>query len=390
MFRKNITSRPPGDHWQLLVPQSHRHETFVHLHEHSTGGHLGETRTLHKMKQAFYWPRMRDDVQRMCRSCDKCTARKPTLKKTRAPLKQYVVGEPMERMAIDVIGPLPKTKKGNKYVVVIADYFTKWTEAFALPNQEAETVARVLVEEVVCRLGVPRQLHSDKGTNFESQIFQEMCALLNIEKTRTTSRRPQSDGMVERFNRSLETMLTMYVEQRQTKWDEHLPYVMLAYRSSVHDSTGFSPNMMMLGRETSLPLQVVVGTPLEDVLNPSRADYVDQLQDKLEGAHAMARENLQKSAVHQKRNYDHKASSSVQLFQVGQAVWYWNSFVGKGKCKKFTSPWKGPYVVVQKIDDVRYKIQKNRKTQGFVVHVDALKKYEGSEKPTWFRDEHIE
>ena len=159
---------------------------------------------------------------------------------------------------MDIIGPLPKTKCGNIFVLVIGDYFTKWTEAFAIPDQEAVTVARVVVEEFICRFGVPRQLHTDKGSNFESQLFHQICKLLDIDKMRTTSRRQQSDGMVEHFNRTLESMLTMYVEKKPNRWDEYLPYVMLAYTSTIHDSTGFSPSMMMLGRELELQLQVVI------------------------------------------------------------------------------------------------------------------------------------
>ena len=164
-------------------------------------------------------------------------------------------------IAIDILGPLPRTRQGNRFVLVISDYFTKYAEAVALPDFEAETVAKAVVEQFICRFGTPRQLHSDRATNFESKVFQNVCKLLNIHKTWTTSRNPRSDGMVERFNRTLATMLTMYCESKQNAWDQHLPYVMLAYRSSVHDSTGFSPNMMMLGREVELPLQAVVGSP---------------------------------------------------------------------------------------------------------------------------------
>ncbi|KAL3853041.1 hypothetical protein ACJMK2_016625 [Sinanodonta woodiana] len=140
----------------------------------------------------------------------------------------------MDRIALDIMGPLPETSIGNKYILVIGDYFTKWTEAFALPNQDAIAVASVLVEEIICRFGVPQQIHSDKGTQFESEIFQEICRLLGIENTRTTAYHPQSDGMVERFNRILAAMLSAYVNEHQDNWDEHLPYLTMAYRAGIH------------------------------------------------------------------------------------------------------------------------------------------------------------
>ena len=170
-------------------------------------------------------------------------------------------------------------------------------EAFAVPNQEAATVATVIVEQFICKFGVPRQLHTDKGSNFESELFQQVCQLLDIDTTRTTSRRPQSDGMVERFNRTLECMLTMYVEKHQNRWDEYLPYVMLAYHSSVHESTGFSPNLLMLGRELQMPIHTVVPTPLSSKQEAQGMDdYVADLQDTLLQAHAQARRSLGRSA----------------------------------------------------------------------------------------------
>ena len=118
-------------------------------------------------------------------------------------MKTYNVGAPMERIAIDVMGPLPPTDRDNKYILVISDYFAKWTESYPMPNQEAETVPNVVVREFISRFGVPRQLHTDHGRNFESQLFLELCSIMEIDRTRTTSVRPQSDGMVKRFNRTM-------------------------------------------------------------------------------------------------------------------------------------------------------------------------------------------
>ena len=108
---------------------------------------------------------------------------------------------------MDILGPLPQTPRGNKFIFVVTDYFTKWTESYAIPKQEASTVAKKLVSEFVCRFGVPHEIHSDQGSNFESKVMTEVCKLLDIDKTRTTSLHPQSDGEVERFNRTLVEML---------------------------------------------------------------------------------------------------------------------------------------------------------------------------------------
>ena len=137
-------------------------------------------------------------------------------------MQLYNVGVPFERIALDVAGSFPITKNGNRYILVIADYFTKWTEAIALPNQEAETIVETLINIWVSRFGVPLELHSDQGRNFDSKIFQELCQSLGIHKTRTTALHPQSDGMVERFNRTTEQHLSKMVSEQQDDWDKYI------------------------------------------------------------------------------------------------------------------------------------------------------------------------
>ena len=155
------------------------------------------------------------DVKHWCRACDLCASRERPTRTPRAPLKTYNVGAPLERVALDILGPLPDSDRGNKCILIIGDYFSKWTEAHAIPNQEATTVARVLVEDFVARFGISRQIHSDEGRNFQSKVFQEMYKSLGMDKIRTTPRYPQSDGMVERFNRTIEEMLSKFLAKNQ-------------------------------------------------------------------------------------------------------------------------------------------------------------------------------
>lgn len=115
----------------------------------------------------------------------------------------------MEKIAVDLMGPMNETERFNRYILVVQDYFTKWVEAYPLPNDQAVTVAEVIVGEWVCCYGAPLTLHSDQCTNFESEVFKTMCKLLDIEKTGTTTFRPQSDGQVERFNETLQKILAM-------------------------------------------------------------------------------------------------------------------------------------------------------------------------------------
>ena len=116
-----------------------------------------------------------------------------------------------------------------------------------------------MVQGLVSRFGVPSQIHSDQGAQFESNLFQALCRILGIEKTHTTPYHPQSDGLVERFNRTLEDMLCKVVETNHKNWDDCLPLVMMAYRSSIHETTGKSPVRMMLGRDIQFPVDLMLG-----------------------------------------------------------------------------------------------------------------------------------
>ncbi|PIK35202.1 Retrovirus-related Pol polyprotein from transposon [Apostichopus japonicus] len=214
---------------QLIVPKKLQQEILTQAHNHRLSGHLMAKKTLGRIRDKFYWSGYRRSVENWCRGCDQCASRKGPSKKFNAELKQYGSGHTMQRCAMDIMGPLPKSTRGNRYVLVIADYFTKWTEAYPMADMEAETVARLLVEQFICRYGVPDELHTDQGRQFESELFQHMCRLLDINKTRTTPFHPQSDGMVERFNRTLAEMLSAVVAKDQLDWDSWIPYVLMAY-----------------------------------------------------------------------------------------------------------------------------------------------------------------
>ena len=156
---------------QLVVPESKKLQVLKLSHDIPSAGNLGVDKTLDKVRQSFYWPAISDDVRHYIKSYDSCTARKQSRRKNRAPLGQYLVGEPMERVSIDILGPLPLSKAGNRYILVMSDCFTKWTESVPIPNQEARTVAEAFVNNFVCRFGVRLQLHSDQGKWFLSSML---------------------------------------------------------------------------------------------------------------------------------------------------------------------------------------------------------------------------
>ena len=276
----------------------------------------------------------------------------------------------MERTAIDVMGTLPSTIRDNKYILVISDYFTKWTESYAMPNQEAVTVANIVVHEFISRFGALQ--------NFESKLFQEMCSILEIDKTRTIPLQPQSDGMVERFNRTLKAMLSKFVDENQKDWDLYLPLLTMAYYSSVDESTGFSPNEKMLGREALSPLNLVIRQTGPS--GNSTTEYAAKLSKQMEWIHQFARQHLKLSSDCKKRNYDHRPINQHQYHR-GDAIWLYSPQKKKGICHKLMPHFDGPYLVVERMSDILYCIQKGSKSKPKVVHHDCLKVYHGPNVP---------
>ncbi|KAF0039034.1 hypothetical protein F2P81_009518 [Scophthalmus maximus] len=157
----------------------------------------------------------------------------------------------------------PCTSRGNRFMLVAIDYFTKWMKAYPLPDQEATTVAEALIQGMFSRFGMPSEIHSDQGRNFESQLFTTMCSQLGIRKTRTTPLHPKSDGLVERFMRTLGAQLALASAPDQGDWDLQLPLIPMACRSAVQESTGCTPALLMLGRELRTPPELAYGRPTD-------------------------------------------------------------------------------------------------------------------------------
>ena len=273
LFRKWESHNGTTASWLLVVPRERVAEVLKEFHDAPAAGHFGVNKTLAKIRQQFFWSTYRQDVQEWCRRCDACAAKKGPRQRGAGNLRVYNVGAPFERLALDVVGPLPRSQAGNRYMLVVADYFTRWPEVIAMPDQRAVTVARALLHHVVCRHGVPLEIHTDQGRNFESSVFKELLKLLGVKKIRTTPLHPQSDGLVERLNRTLLQYLAMFVSEHQRDRDEWIPMFLLAYRSARHEATQLTPAMILYGQELRLPLLLWRGLPRR--LNKKRTSSKD-------------------------------------------------------------------------------------------------------------------
>src|ERR1051325_4524086 len=249
LFRKTND----GQHQRVILPDQTELILF-NIHKDQSSAHLGVDATYEKLKERYYWPNMYESVVQYIRSCDNCQRRgKPN---RREELKSIKVGKPFHRIGIDIKGPLSITTKGNRYIIVAMDYLTKWPEAKAIPNMKATTVAEFIYKEIICRHGVPEEILSDRGTSFINETINELCQKYQTKHRLTSSYRPQTNGMVERFNRTLGECIARLTSNESKEWDEFVEATLFAYRTKKHKTTGYTPFYLMHGRQATLPINL--------------------------------------------------------------------------------------------------------------------------------------
>ena len=365
---------------KLVVPSKFRKEILRLCHDIPSSGHQGNQRTKCKVQERYFWHKLSRDVKGYVLGCSVCNRNKSPSRKNKSPLVLNQAGVPMEKVHIDFVGPLPRSRSGNEYILVMIDQFTRWLECIPLPSQGAEVTARAAVNEFFTRFGYPLKLVSDQGANFESSLFKAMCKLLQIHKSRTTAYRPSANGQVERMNRTLMAAVRSYCQDYRDRWDEFVPLVASAIRGSVNRQTGYTPNKLMLGRELNAPLDLVIpGLPSKPV-NPD--EYVRQLQSCIEEAHEIARKTLRAQVKTMKRDYDLKMR--VETFRRGDAVYLLDK--KNSKHKKLKPVWIGPAIVTTVFTPFVLGIKLQNREVKVVAH-DQLKRCSDFHLPRWILKE---
>ena len=373
------------DRYQKILPHSHRRSFVKQCHEGMNGGHMGQRRTMHTVQYRTYWKGWKTTVQEVLQQCEECQKYHRGKMPRQGNMQTMTMGAPWERIGIDITGPFPKSARGNRFMLTIVDHFSKWAEAFPISNHEATTVARVLIEQVIARFGVPLQILSDRGAEFESKLFAELCRVLGTDKIRTTAYKPSTNGMVERLHKSLNSMLAKCIDFQQRFWCEQTPIVMAAYRATRHEATGYTPNMLMFGRELSMPIDIVLGIPegSEEKYN-SANEYVSNLQNKFRTFYEKTRLALERCAERNKNYYDIRVKGN--RYNTGDWVLYYLPKSTQGRCVKWEKLFSGPYLIVKKYDEVTFAIQMSKRAKLKTVHIDKLKPWYGETPETWLKN----
>ena len=316
----------------IVLPLTLRPRALILMHHSPMAGHPGQTRMYANMRRVFYWPQMAADIFGTVRRCYSCARERLRQRKRFEPLQLFQPERPLEDVAIDVLGPLPETKNGYKYVLVVTDRFSKLTQAIPIKNVDAYTCAVQFVQHWIFKYGPPARLLSDNGTNFLAKFFQEVCRTLGTANVFTTAYHPETNGQAERYNRTLLNMLRHYVGDHQDDWDRYTGPLSMAYNMSVHSSTGTTPFELVLSRP---PPPFVLDhsskvkrhiTPLSDAAEEAerkagkvkdKEAFLASLQDLV----AKAGDRLTASQQRYKDNFDRKAQRQLPQLKPDQYVW---------------------------------------------------------------------
>ena len=353
---------------QLILPKQ-CHQTVCKLaHTIPLAGHLGRDKTIKRITKHFYWPTLLSDVAEYCRRFPECqrTMKGSQHKVPLIPLP--VMQEPFERIAMDIVGPLSRSRRGKQYIFVVCDYATRYPEDMALRKVDAGSVAEQLIQ-LFSRVGIPREILSDQGTNFMSQLLRELYNLLNIRPIRTSPYHSQTDGLVERFNKTLKALLRKLVNKEGYDWDRLLPYVLFAYWEVPQSTTGFSPFELLYSREVRGPLDVLKEEcEAEKRSDESVVSHILAIRERMEEMTEIVSANLKEAQQRQKTWYDQTARERES--EPGEEV----LVLLPTSSNKLLADWQGPYCVIRKVGKANYEIDMpNKRKRRKVFHVNMLK-----------------
>ena len=356
----------------LVVPKSVREDILTYLH--SNFGHVGINKMLYRIQERYFWPGIRKDIIKLCKSCHSCARYKDNTAPNSAPLMPIDISllEPFQKVGMDILGPLPEAEDGSKYVLILQDYFTKWTEAIALKAVNSEVVQNWLINDIIPRYGVFSELVTDQGVQFVSDSFKSFCKTVGIKQKFTTPFHPQTDGMVEKFNRTFLNMIRNYVNDSQNDWHKHISIILFAYRTAINDAIGISPAEALQGRKLKLPIDILRPPNLEFDFN-NKSESFDIFLNKFQIKRSVVRETAVKSLAKRRQCYDSTKNRCIrQNFKPNDLVYWKKPIAKKGLSPKLSPIWQGPFLIKNKLSDLNYVICDD-KNVNVTVHVNNLK-----------------
>ncbi|RXN13050.1 gag-pol fusion [Labeo rohita] len=332
--KKNVELRR-----KVVVGRKEANQIFVEFHASPYGAHCGTEKTKLAISSRFYWPGMGVDIDKWVLQCADCQFSRLSIKQE----PKYIpicVTKPLELLGMDLVGKVTRTRKGNEYICVLVDYYTKWAEAYAIPNKSAAVVSRCIIN-FFYRFGAPKRILTDQGSEFVNQINRELCGFLSVERSLCAPYHPQTNGLVEKLNGTIQRALCKLVGSQSEKWDEYLDAVMFGLRTKTQLTTRYSPFFLMFGMEARYPCEVPetfeINSTVESVIAENTVSEAISLKEKMD--------HIVKENVGKKQERRHRVATQAP-FSVGQKVLRKNIRTQQRKGGKLERSWLGPYEIV--------------------------------------------
>ena len=363
-----------GSNWRLVLPEALRADVLREFHDN--GGHLRGPRFVKKVQDRCYWPNLSSDVQRFEKGCIECQRGKSATWRQTVPLSTLseLTWRPFQSVAVDTIVNLPTSVRGNKHLIVLVDYFSRWPVAFPVPDLSLHTWVRCFTEQFITNYGCPERLVSDRGGQFIGDLAMALYKYLRIHKNSTTAYHPMANGLAERFNQTIIHGLRSMISDHQRDWDEHLPWFLFAYRTSVNPDTKCTPFELVMGQQARVPYDSMLRTYDEPRLKLEPRLYLRQLLQNVGEQRARARALSEKSRARNATYYNRDKKSHV--YAKGDRVWLYYPVVSKTVKPKLSKLWRGPFVISDVLSDVTYRLQlPNGSRVHNVIHANRLRKF---------------
>jgi hypothetical protein len=377
LLRITVDKRNWKERCQTMVPKHLVHIVMKHYHEGWT--HLGINRMIETIKLRYFWRGMEKDVKDHIDKCINCKLRKTYQRKPQVPIMKYnAVHRPLDRVHIDLVGPLPPTQNGNRYIFVIKDYLTKYVWLIPLRTKTATEVAENYVTRFICQAGIPGVVISDRGNEFVNSLMKNVSEIMGINRISTTPMHPSSNGFVENHNKTLKDQLFNYIDTlKQNDWDLFLPTVQLFYNTTVSLTTGYTPMLLMTGRECNMPslnhMEETIRNLQPEMINN---EYVRGLVETIRNYQESASDQTEKNKL--RFNVRVKQPLEFVEYEVGQKFMMVRRPITEFKSAdeeesykismKLTERYEGPYVITQKISPILYEAN----IEGKIKRVTAI------------------
>jgi hypothetical protein len=296
----------------FVCPEQWRHRAIDGCHRDA--GHQGLERTMSLVRERYWWPGQKQQIEREIKDCERCIRFRGA--EESAQLRPITVSTPMELIHVDYTSVEtemdPKTRATKLVnVLVVTDHLTRFTKAFVTPDQKAVTTAKALVQGWLHDVGIPMTIISDKGRSFDNDVMDQLCEIYGIRRTMTSPYHPQTNGQVERANRTIVSMIGKLAKDEKANWPQHLSSLTMAYNCTRSAITGYSPYYLMTGRRPRLPVDFYFPSHPSPQKLRKISTYIKELKERLLAAHKDAQALSIKEAERQKRYYDQKLRAVV-------------------------------------------------------------------------------